>query len=382
MERMLVKVSKFILACILFFPVAAIAVPIQKKGTDYGRLLDFISIEDLEEPLVLFKEDEGDFDQKLNYENIEYLNKNRSLLKNIKTKLNEGELKWKLGSCSKRLYVVPEKRDEYAELFESYCQDAVAYLLQKFNAPNPYTKITTLEGEKGDLGNIERQMGNIERQISNIGRQNGITAYLVHNVANEYVEEFVFFTKQNEKNKIKIKMSNRVFTGIIGSYTSNLIIDDEQRFEFEKETYTVWQNSAKDPMNVFIVPVEETLHILFRDSTESAIRDHLRSIEPQKVKEVEQVINEWMAVEEAIVGGIVSLVLPELFDNFVNNISKDELLESLAERKNFQQYRYLSKAIDVVSKLGAAECYKLYQNNPEQFRLMTKGIEIGLASNN
>ncbi len=51
-----------------------------------------------------------------------------------------GELK----NISQRLLYVPETRKEYAELFESYCNDVIDEILRLTGFNNPYREIHTL----------------------------------------------------------------------------------------------------------------------------------------------------------------------------------------------------------------------------------------------
>jgi hypothetical protein len=50
-----------------------------------------------------------------------------------------------------------------------------------------------------------------------------------------------------------------------------------------------------------MVPAEETLHITIRGYTESAIRESVKQSHQRSLKSVEKIVEDWMAVEEAIV---------------------------------------------------------------------------------
>jgi hypothetical protein len=323
---------------------------------DYSRLLDFIELQDLQDPLVEFGAAEADFDHQLNRENIAYLNQDQSLLKNIQTQLNSETLNWQLSTSSKRLLVVPESRGEYAQLFEQYCLTAVDHLLARIHMPSPYEQIVTL---MGPLPTIPEP-----RQKS------GITAYLVHNLVDEYVEEYLFFNKDDDQHKIKIKLSNRMFDNKIGSVTSFLNIEADNHFEFVREPYTLWQNSARNPFNVLIVPVEETLHLLVRPFTETAMQADLVRYKPTQLEQVQQVVDDWMVVEEAIVGGVVWQVMPEILTRFLREGSPDLLEDILTEREELPQYRLLRSAIQVVTDLGVNQAIDVYSNNPLDFKSM------------
>ena len=323
---------------------------------DYSRLLDFIELQDLQDPLVEFGAVEEDFDHQLNRENIAYLNQDQTLLKNIRTQLNSKTLNYQLSTSSKRLLVVPESRGEYAQLFEQYCLTAVDHLLTRIHMPSPYEQIVTLMGPLPTLAEPQQPTG--------------ITAYLVHNLVDEYVEEYLFYNKDDDQRKIKIKLSNRMFDSKIGSVTSFLKIEADNQFEFVREPYTLWQNSAINPFNVLIVPIEETLHILVRPFTETAMQAELVRYKPTQLEQVQQVVDEWMVVEEAIVGGVVWQVMPEILTRFLHEGSPDLLADILTEREELPQYRLLRSAIQVVTDLGVNQAIEVYSNNPLDFRSM------------
>ena len=339
--------------CVLIItgPLFAVNTPITPPN--YVRLLDYIQKEDLSDPLMVFGSVEQDFDRRLNQENIAYINANNELLQQIQSHLSGDHLKWQLKTSFKQLWVVPENRDEYAQLFERYCRDAVAFLLARIKRPSPFNAIATLKGPLPEL-----------RQSSD----NGITAYLVHNIADEYIEEYLFFDAENDDTKIKIKLSNREFSGIIGSYTSKLKIGADNQFEFIRENFTLWQNSAQNPYNVLIVPIEETLHIILRSATERAMHEELTFLKPEKLHEVNSVIDRWMAVEEAVVGGLVWKIMPELLAHVTHGISDFPMDQTLAERHQHGQYRFLEQGIDLVGQLGVDETINLYQSSAQEFR--------------
>jgi hypothetical protein len=334
--------------------------------SNYGRLLDYIQKEDLNDPLMVFGRVEQDFDRRLNHENIAYINANDQLLQQIQSHLTGDRLKWQLKTSFKQLWVVPEHRNEYAQLFEQYCRDAVDYLLARIKQPNPFSAIATL---KGPLPEIQPSS------------DNRITAYLVHNIADEYTEEYLFFDETNDDTKIKIKLSNREFTGTIGSYTSKIKIGADNQFEFIHESFTLWQNSAQNPYNVLMVPIEETLHIILRSSTERAMHEELTLLKPEKLHEVNGVIDRWMAIEEAIVGGLVWNIMPGLLAHVTQGISDFPMDQTLAERHQHDQYRFLERGIDLVAQLGVDEAINLYQSSAVEFmsRLMENPANIESA---
>jgi hypothetical protein len=252
--------------------------------------------------------------------------------------------------------IVPENRPAYAALFENYCQTAVSFILQKTRLPDPYRTIATFQGEAP----LETATGGEE----------GITAYLVHNIADVYTEEYVFSAPTDSSAKVKIKLSNRNYTGEVGSYSSYLVIGENQQYEFVRSPYTLWRNSAEDPLNVLIAPIEETLHIALRHATEAAIKRRLVSQPSVSRPVIDHVVEEWLAVEEAAVGGLVRKLMPEIMNRFLTTWPREDIDATLLARRTFDKYRYLQHGVRIVEELGIDAFIDLYQHDPQAFRTM------------
>ena len=338
---------------------------IPTNESDFSQLLGYIAIKDRQDPLMAFGKAEQDFDRRLNRENIAYLNQNKALLQQIQSQLDGQPLKWQLSASFKQLLVVPENREAYAHLFESYCKASVAYLLERIHMPSPYEKITTLKEPLPPAPAVAPK---------------GITAYLVHNLVDEYIEEYDFFKADDDQKHIRIKLSNREFDGKIGSVTTRLKIGENNQFEFIREPYTLWQNSAQDPLNVFIVPIEETLHLLMRPATEAAMRSDLARLKPTQLDEVQRLVDNWIAVEEAIVGGVVWQVMPDVLARFVHTRQASQLAQAFAEREQHPQYRLLNQAIKLVADMGIDRSLALYQHNAQDFKALVAPAAPAMGS--
>jgi hypothetical protein len=332
---------------------AALAGNPPEASPNYAMLLDFIQMEDRKGPLIEFRRTSEDVDATLSRENRHYISQDEALLGKIRTELNSEELRWRLVDATQHLMVVPENHGAYAALFESYCRSVVDYVLQETALPNPYRTIATLEGPPA-------------RQALPGGP--GITAYLVHNIADVYTEEYAFFDAENTDRSVRIKLDNRVYLGEIGSYSSYLVINEGPLYSFERNPYTLWRNSADNPLNVFIAPIEETLHIALRSTTEEAIKDRLNRRPPGSLAEIEAVVEEWMAVEEAAVGGMVSVLLPGVLDRYLEGDAAVDIESAFAERRKFEKYRFLDQGIAVVDELGLSSAIRIYREHPLQFK--------------
>jgi hypothetical protein len=324
-----------------------------EDSPNYAMLMDFIQMEDRKGPLVEFRQTSEDVDADLSRENRRFISQNKVLLGKIRTELNSEQLRWGLVEATKHLMVVPENHATYATLFESYCRSVVDYILQKTGLPDPYLAIATLEGPPATLA---------------AAHGDGITAYLVHNIADVYTEEYAFFDAENRDRSVRIKLDNRVYLGEIGSYSSYLVINEGPLYSFERNPYTLWRNSAENPLNVFIAPIEETLHIALRSSTEDAIKSRLGRRPPDSLADIEAIVEEWMAVEEAAVGGVVRALLPDVLDRFLDGETAADMESAFAERRQFEKYRFLDRGITVVDELGPTSAIRIYREDPGQFK--------------
>ena len=145
-------------------------------------------------------------------------------------------------------------------------------------------------------------------------------------------------------------------------------MSEDGSIEFLKEKYTIWQNSAENPYTALMVPAEETLHIALRDHTERAIRNTLVGMDPQSPKNAQKIVEDWIAVEEAVIGGIVFLLLPPILEDYLVGLPESWIAKDRDAKIQHERYRYLEKGITVVEKIGYQEAIRLYSENPATFR--------------
>ena len=321
------------------------------NSDEYSRLLELIRLEDKNEPLYAFNEFEEKFDIECHEASLDYLNQNPDIIEKIKSDLDSNKLKWKMVSLKRRLLFVPEKRRQYAELYRNYCRAVIDFILTETKLNNPYLDIRILERDNPE--------------ISDVG--NGVTVFLVHNLAKEYIGTYSFFT-ENRKKKVNLSLSGTVFTGEIGSFSSMLYIKKNGRPEFVHNRFTIWQNSANLAFNALILPIEETLHIILRPYTEAAIETQLDRTGENTLQAVRKIVANWMAVEEAIAGGLAHYYFPRVADKFFQNFERAEMNRSLSQKGHLQKYRFLKKGIRIIDKLGTEAVLRIYRSNPGRFR--------------
>jgi hypothetical protein len=61
-------------------------------------------------------------------------------------------------------------------------------------------------------------------------------------------------------------------------------------------------------------------------------------------------------------------IMPELLAHVTHGISDFPMNQTLAERHQHSQYRFLERGIDLVGQLGVDETINLYQSSAQEFR--------------
>jgi len=313
---------------------------------DYSYLLELIRSEDQEEPLYVFDECE-EFDRTVHQHFLAYLNRNPEILKKIQFELGSKSLQWRIEHFKKRRMFVPENREDYIFLYESYCQDIVDFIIDEIPFKNPYAAIKTLQQAKPDIYPNE-----------------GITVFLVHKLAEEWTGTYSFFDETNN-HEMSVTLKSTTFSGEIGSYSSMLEIRDENKVEFTSDQYTIWQNSSSVPYNTLIVPMEETFHILLRPYTEKAIHAALNK---SQGKTKEEIVAYWVSVEEAMVGGLVDVFFRRIVCNLFPDFDLSDIEPVIEEKSRTTPYKYLKNGIRTINKLGVESTLNLYTSDPEKYR--------------
>jgi hypothetical protein len=324
----------------------------RKPCADYSRLVELMRLEDRSGPVYPFNDFVNRFDPESHRTTLANLSKRKELIKKIKSDLGGKDVQWKLEEFEQRLLYVPETRDEYAALYENYCLDVIDFILSETKLKNPYTNLETLDRTKPE-----------------IPHHKGVTVFLVHNLAREYVGTYSFFNEKHEK-EVKISLRSRKYIGAIGSYTSMLEIQDDGTVKFTHNRYTIWQNSAELPYNALTVPIEETLHIALRRKTEAAILEQLSTLEKKSQQDIERIVEDWISVEEAMVGGLVEIFFPQVVSKYIAGFPQAEIKRSVQDKCSLQRYRYLQKGIQAVGIMGSKRAIEIYRRDPAMFRQM------------
>jgi hypothetical protein len=350
-KRFIVPAAAGLLAAIVAVG-GSLSVAGAEGAPDYSRLLTLVPLADSTSERYAFSDFDDSFDAESHQANVDFFNDNPQLVHRIQQDLNEKSVKWELNSLSHRLLYVPETRTEFAQLFLDYCRQVIDDILGLTEMANPYAAIQTPTTDHPAVG----------------ASGEGITVFLVQDLAKEYVAKYVF--SGEEKKKVAIKLSGTLESAEIGSYSSCLVWQESDTIGFLRNPHTIWQTRARNPYTVLMVPVEETLHIGLRTNTENAIRQTIQETAPGDIAGVRQIVDDWISVEEAIVGGLVNVLLPPVLERYGTPVPAELIDADLRTKETNRKYRLLQKGIEVVREMGYKHSIELYREQPFKFREM------------
>ncbi len=308
-----------------------------------ARSTDFIAY-------TAFKADHEKADHKAS---LEYLSSHPELIEKIRGDLGSTDIHWQLEKLSSRLLYVPENRQEVAELFTDYCRETIEDVLERTGLTNPYSSISIFD----DKAQSETD-------------QLGIKAVIVQDLAREYVARYQF--SGNTDKRIEIGLSGRTSINEVGSYSSYIQYSGQNAgWQFSRSRRTFWKSVAKNPYTVLMTPLEETLHIALRSYTEKAIQATLNTIrETPSLQQIQDVVDEWLAVEEAVVGGLVYSLVPDVIIKRIPYLPPEWIQADLDTKAKFDKYRLLPQAIKMVQDYGLKKSIRIYEQDPNTTRTL------------
>ncbi len=346
-SKMVSKSVAVIVATMLIGCLAFAAETEECGELKYQDLADLLGPSDPATAFVALTDFEDDYEETLHCASVDYLNANPQLVRRIREDLGCQELQWRLVGLSHRLLYAPEQRKEVAGLFTDYCLDAIADMLGRTGLANPYRSIST-----------------VMEETPSDTHDRGVRAIIVNDLAREYEARYQF--SGSSKKRIDIDLSGRIPLNEVGSYTSYLHYSEKTRsWQFTRDRRTVWKCASANPYTVLMTPLEETLHIALRKHTEHAI---LETVDGQEgiptLEQVEAIVEQWLAVEEAVVGGLVYKLAPDVVVKRIPGLPMQWIRDDLATKARFQKYRLLSEGIAWVENHGLKNSICLYAQDP------------------
>lgn len=320
---------------------------------NYPRLVQLLHPSPSPAEFIAFTDYEKKYEKTVHQLSLEYFNANPDLIQRIRTDLGGREVHWRLEELSHRLVYSPEIREELIGLFIQYCREVIDDMLTRTGLANPYCSIST---------EIENN--------ANSSRSEGIKAFIVHDLARDYLVKYQFLG--DTQKRIAIDLAGRIKVNEVGSYSSYLQYSEKtEKWEFVRNRYTFWKSASVNPYTVLMTPLEETMHISLREYTEKAI---IKTLSSQNrilsMDEIQSIANHWLAVEEAIVGGLVHKLIPDVVIKRIPDLPREWIYADLETKAAFAKYHLLPIGIEVVENYGIKESIHLYMDDPFAFRAM------------
>ncbi len=327
-------------------PIRIAAAALQE---DLEQVSQIPQMTEREGPLLVFRDFFADPDVEVEQLIRRQLAQRKDVLGLVRDKIAfEKAVRLSVEDIQVRLMFVPQLQENHATAYQRYCIDVTDYLFEMNPMDNFYAAITS------------------PRESYPPVSETGISAFLVHRLAKEYRAVCRFSAESGRS--VKYKATGAIFSNHLGAVDLEIQLQASGQFELMRKPFTIWQNNTENLYTLMSVPLEETLHYLLGKATDRQIALSIEAHSPENLPEVKRLAEEWMAVEESVVGGLVDRVLESYCVR--NDMAMPVLIHGVkrAAEPFLPQYRYRDKGIQLVQNLGYQEAMALYLDNPSNFR--------------
>ncbi len=330
--------------CQLLSPLSAVGISHDQALTN--TVLFNPAAHDLpDKPLLTFRDFVQDFDPEVERRLYQEIADRQDLIERLKRRIDfESRLSMKIDDIKTKLLFVPELREKYVEAYLAYCRRAVAFTCKRLNQPEIYRRIVPLT-----------------RPFPNIPTKT-VTAYLVHRLIKEYVATCTFTGEGGTP--VRYNISGAFVSRQLGAVGLTISCPQPGLFSLKRTPYSIWQNDAASRFNLIAVPIEESLHFILGESTDQHIAAELARGKDLTVFAVQQIADHWIAIEEAIVGGILHQVLEDFIKEYEIPLSPSAFNASLNDKKRLAQYKYRARGVWLVNRLGVEKTFQYYKSDP------------------
>ncbi len=301
-----------------------------------------------EAPMLVFRDFVADPDVEVEQHIRLQLGQRKDILDLLREKIGfEKQVRLSMEDLQVRLMFVPQLQKDHAAAYHRYCQDVTDYLFEMNGMDNCYAAITSPNESYPPLS------------------QNGISAFLVHRLAKDY-RAICRFTAESGRS-VKYKITGAIFSNHLGAVDLEIQSIAPGQFELSRKAFTIWQNNTENLYTLMSIPVEETLHYQLGKATDREIAASMKNHSPENLSAVQRLAEEWMAVEESVVGGLVNRLLERYC--ILHQMEIPACIPDSGQPLPFlHQYRYRDRGIQLVESLGFPEALALYMESPSNFR--------------
>jgi hypothetical protein len=299
-------------------------------------------------PLLVFHDFIDDPDPEVMQHIQRQLSHRKKWLTQLKKKIGfEKRVKLSIEQLRIRLMFVPQLEKHQNAAYHRYCRDITNYIFEMNRMDNFYETIISPQVSYPPLP------------------ETGIAAFLVHRLAKQYEAVCRFTTESGHS--VKFKANGAIFSNHLGAVDLEIDFLAPGQFQLKRKPFTIWQNDTENLYTLMSVPVEETLHYHLGTATDREIVKAMRVNPLESMAEAQRLAEEWMAIEESVVGGLVKGVLKRYCSRYKMKIpdlnSRDQ-----TSVLTLHQYRYRDQGIRLVDTLGFQDALGLYMDSPSDFR--------------
>ena len=301
-----------------------------------------------EVPLLVFRDFVADPDVEVEQHIQLQLGQRTEMLDLLRKKTGfEKKVRLSVEEIQVRLMFVPQLQEDHAVAYHRYCRDITDYLFEMNEMDNCYTSMTSPSESYPPLS------------------PTGISAFLVHRLAKEY-RAICRFTSESGRS-VNYRASGAIFSNHLGAVDLEIQSIAPGQFGLSRKAFTIWQNNTENLYTLMSIPVEETLHYQLGKATDREIAASMKNHSPENLSAVQRLAEEWMAVEESVVGGLVNRLLERYCTLHQMEIPAG-IPDSGKPLAFLHQYRYRDRGIQLAESLGFQETLALYMESPSNFR--------------
>lgn len=302
-----------------------------------------------EGPLLVFRDFVADPDVEVEQHIRLQMAQQKDLLDLVRNKIGfEKQVRLSVEDIQVRQKFVPQLQENHAAAYQRYCLDITDYIFEMNQMDNFYADITSPTESYPSIS------------------ETGISAFLVHRLAKDF-QAVCRFTAESGRS-VKYKATGAIFSNHLGAVDLEIQLLAPGQFRLSRKPFTIWQNDTQNLYTLLSVPVEETLHYHLGKATDREIAEALENHPPENLSAAQRLAEEWMAVEESVVGGLVNRVIAHYRDQHTFSIPDFVAGGNRPAVPSLHQYRYRDRGIQVVQKLGFQEAVALYMDSPSNFR--------------
>ncbi len=300
-------------------------------------------------PLLVLRDFKSDPDAEIEQHIRSQLNQRKGLLLQLREKLGcENQVTLSVEKLQVRLMFVPQAPNGHAEAYERYCRDVTDFVFESARADNFYAAITSPKQSRPAIAD------------------SGISAFLVHRLAKAYRAVCRFRAESGRD--VRYHVDGAIFSNHLGAVDLDIQWLAAGQFGLKRRPFTIWQTDTENFYTLLSVPVEETLHYLLGKATDREIASSLKDDPPRTARAAREMAQEWMAVEESVVGGLVDHILRKYCKPHHVNSFGFASEATIPVVPSLSQYRYRRQGLRLVHHLGMETALALYLDSPAEYR--------------